>query len=165
MFGSAAEGILICDCASIVLAANPAFAAITGWREDQVIGKLNPLIADELTDDGKSIEIAAAGEAGRAWSGELWAKRADGTAFPASVSVSTVRSPAGECEARIYLFADISQRIAYERQIHYQARYDSLTRLVNRNTATRFSNRRCMRRRRPVSALRFCFSTSIASRM
>jgi diguanylate cyclase (GGDEF)-like protein/PAS domain S-box-containing protein len=138
VFSSAAEGILICDADSIALAVNPAFTAITGWSADQVIGKLNPLIADELSDDGKLNEIAAAGSQGRAWSGELWAKRADGTTFPASVSVSVVLSVRGEVEARIYLFADISQRIAYERQIHYQARYDALTRLVNRNTATRF---------------------------
>ena len=138
VFSSAAEGIVICDCNAVVLATNPAFTAITGWLPEQIVGKFNPLIADELSDDGNLREIATAGDVGRPWSGELWAKRADGTAFPASVSVSTVKSGAGECQARIYLFADISQRIAYERQIHYQARYDSLTRLVNRNTATRF---------------------------
>ncbi|HEY1719788.1 MAG TPA: EAL domain-containing protein [Magnetospirillaceae bacterium] len=138
VFSSAAEGIVICNCDSVVLATNPAFSSITGWQPDQVVGRFNPLIADELSDEASLREIAAAGDAGRPWSGELWAKRADGSAFPASLSVSTVKSAAGECQARIFLFADISQRIAYERQIHYQARYDSLTRLVNRNTATRF---------------------------
>ena len=138
VFSSAAEGIVICDGDGMVLAINPAFSVITGWTSEQVIDRRNPLLAAEMSDDGKLKEIAAAGAAGHPWTGELWAKRADGTLFPASVSVSTVRSTQGEIESRIYLFADISQRIAYERQIHYQARYDALTRLVNRNTATRF---------------------------
>ncbi len=138
VFSSAAEGIVICDGDALVLAVNPAFTTLTGWTAAEVIGKTNPLLAAEMSDEAKLKEIAAAGAAGQPWTGELWAKRADGTLFPASVSVSTVRAAAGAIESRIFLFADISQRIAYERQIHYQARYDALTRLVNRNSATRF---------------------------
>ena len=138
VFGNAAEGIMICDGNALVLAVNPAFTGLTGWSLDQILGKRNPLIATEMSDAAQLADIEEAAAANRPWSGELWARRADGSVFPASVSVSVVPSTEGRSESRIYLFSDISQRIAYERQIRYQARYDSLTRLANRSTATRF---------------------------
>ncbi len=138
VFSSTAEGIMVCNGDGTALAVNPAFTALTGWTPDAVVGRPSQLLATELIDSVKLQEIDLAGREGRAWSGELWARRADGSLFPAAVSVSVVPSTEGHSGSRIYLFSDISQRIAYERQIHYQARYDSLTRLVNRNTATRF---------------------------
>jgi diguanylate cyclase (GGDEF)-like protein/PAS domain S-box-containing protein len=138
VFGNAAEGIMICDGDGSVLAVNPAFTTLTGWPLEEVARKRNPLIATEMSDPVQLDAIEQAAGAGRPWSGELWARRADGSVFPASVSVSVVPSGEGRSESRIFLFSDISQRIAYERQIRYQARYDILTRLANRNTATRF---------------------------
>ncbi len=138
VFSNAAEGIMVCGIDAVVLAVNPAFTTLTGWSAEAIVGKHNPLIATEVSDAAKLDEIDTATNHGRPWSGELWVRRADGSMFPASVSVSVVPSAEGHAGSRIYLFSDISQRIAYERQIHYQARYDLLTRLANRGTAMRF---------------------------
>ncbi|MEH6814294.1 MAG: EAL domain-containing protein, partial [Motiliproteus sp.] len=74
------------------------------------------------------------------WEGEIWNRRKSGEAYPEWLAISTMRDEKGVFEGYVALFSDISKRKEDEARIEYQANFDWLTGLANRNLfSDRFS--------------------------
>jgi diguanylate cyclase (GGDEF)-like protein len=67
-----------------------------------------------------------------AWSGEIWNRRKCGTVFPEWLTITAVKTDAGEVTHYVSTLTDITQRKAAEEEIRHLAYYDPLTRLPNR---------------------------------
>ena len=126
------DGILVTDAEHRIISANPAFAAVTGYASEELIGNAPAIFASEGADDDflqtlrESLEIAGV------WKGEVWNRRRNGVVYPEWLSVSAVRAADGAPRNYVYLFSDMSERKAAQERIEFLAHHDPLTELPNR---------------------------------
>ena len=125
-------GMIITDAHKVILRVNQAFAQITGYSEQDVIGKTPQIFSsgrhDALFYQALYQSIAIRG----VWSGEIWDRHKNGTVFPEWLTITAVKNSDGEITHYVAAFSDISERKATENQIHNLAFYDPLTHLPNR---------------------------------
>ena len=88
VFESSKEGILITDAERRILAVNPAFTAISGYRAEEVVGKQPDLLASGKHEPDFYRNMWQTIRETGSWSGEIWNQRRDGSVFP-----SCCRSP------------------------------------------------------------------------
>ncbi|WP_207458410.1 EAL domain-containing protein [Azospirillum sp. SYSU D00513] len=132
VFDSVADGTLIVTSGLRVQAANPAYENITGFGDEDILGRPLTLFAPGSHERGFIEDIwRTARDSGR-WQGEITSLRRSGEPFAAALSVNSVRAPGGALEHYVLTLADISQRKYQEHQIRYQASFDRLTDLPNR---------------------------------
>ncbi len=151
VFDHATEAIVVTDLNGSILEINDAFTRMTGYGRDESVGKHVELLKSEHHDESFYGEMSRSVlQAGR-WHGELWNRAKDGRTFPASVTITTVRSPAGEPQYYVSLFFDMTPIKEQQQKLELIAHYDALTGLPNRSlvgdrlryamTAARESNR------------------------
>jgi len=127
-------GVLVTDKEFNLLDINPAFSHITGYSRKQAVGRRPSLFLSESRDQiDRYVDILRNLPAGKNWSGEAVAIRRNGERFTAELSFTVVRNSDRDIERCIVLFSDISERKRSEEMIQYQASYDLLTSLPNRN--------------------------------
>lgn len=131
VYEASQDAFLITDEKAAIISVNRAFTRITGYTEDEVLGK-NPKV---LASGVHSSEFYAAMwkdilEKGY-WQGEIVNRRKDGSTYPEWLSITTVRDHE-RITHFIANFADITVRKAAEEKIRYLAYYDTLTDLPNR---------------------------------
>jgi diguanylate cyclase (GGDEF)-like protein/PAS domain S-box-containing protein len=133
MFDNSGEAILITDAQRRVIAVNPAFYAITGYDEAEVIGK-DPKVMKSGRQDAQFYESMwdTINDTG-VWQGEIWNRRKNGEIFPEWLSIGTVKNPQGEIVNYVGVFSDITRRKEAEARIEHLAHYDALTHLPNRD--------------------------------
>ena len=130
------DAIAITSPTRIVRAVNPAFERVTGFSAAEVVGRPCSLIATEMHDPNLLDQMWETPGRGNTWSAEMWARRRSGDLFPATVEVTGVPGQTADqpVETFVLLCRDITQRKIAEQRISFHARYDALTRLVNRHT-------------------------------
>ena len=126
------ESILISGADRRILAANPAFTKMTGYSEEEVIGRLPTFLRSARHPLHFYEELWQCVEETGSWHGEIWTRRKNGEDFPSWASISLMRNREGRICNYFSIFADISERKAAEERIHHLAYYDSLTGLPNR---------------------------------
>ena len=132
MFEHSQEGITITDRQNHIVAVNQAFTQITGYPENEVLGK-NPNLLFSGRHDRKFYEtmwhdLLTTGH----WKGELWNRCKNGDIKPKWFSISVVRDDDDEIVNHIAIFSDISERKMAEERIEFLAHHDFLTKLPNR---------------------------------
>ncbi len=110
---AAADSIVVTDAmldrpGPRILSVNPAFEAMTGYRQDEVLGRTPRLLQGPATDpaelDRLRRELAAHGT----FAGKTVNYRKDGTPFTIEWSVSAVRSPAGQVTHYVSVQRDVT---------------------------------------------------------
>lgn len=131
IFDCAGEAVVVTDADEHIVSANPAFYAISGFAEHEIIGT-TPSAMQLGTENGRWQEIRDTIAREGKWSGEMRPTRKDGTAYPAWASITSVETPGGTVSHYCFIFSDISERKEAEAQIYRLAYYDTLTSLPNR---------------------------------
>ncbi|WP_126443759.1 sensor domain-containing protein [Sulfuricystis multivorans] len=132
IFEFSQESILITGPDRRILSANPAFTKMTGYTEEEVIGRLPTLLRSARHPLHFYEELWRCVDETGSWHGEIWTRRKNGEDFPSWASISLVRNRDGRICNYFSIFADITERKAAEERIHHLAYYDSLTGLPNR---------------------------------
>lgn len=112
---------------------NPAFKRITGYEASEVVGQDCRLLQRDDRDQEGIALIRQSLAANREVSAVLRNYRKDGALFWNQLFVAPVPNPDGETTHHIGVINDVTDLIRYQEQLEYQANYDSLTRLPNRN--------------------------------
>lgn len=129
---SMGEAVAVIDLDFNFVSVNPAFSRITGYLEDEVIGRSSALldsvqhqpafyqnIRQRLGDDGR-------------WAGEMWQRRKDGEEFLGQLEISEVADGEHVRSHFVAVLTDITDTKRFEQELRYLANYDNLTGLANR---------------------------------
>lgn len=126
------QGMLITDANGVILRVNHAFAGITGYTSEELIGQTPRLLksdrhsADFFRDMWKTIHLTGG------WQGEIWDRRKDGEIYPKWLTITAVKDDDGVVTHYVGAHFDITERKRTEDQVRRLAFYDALTELPNR---------------------------------
>ncbi|MFZ4702027.1 MAG: EAL domain-containing response regulator [Candidatus Methylumidiphilus sp.] len=132
VFENTNEGITVTDAQERILMVNRAFCELTGYTEQEVLGKTPRIFKsgrhDRIFYASMWADIKTTGR----WRGEVWDRRKDGEIYPELLSISAVRDESGETTHYVGIFADLSRIKASEARLEFLAHHDPLTELPNR---------------------------------
>ena len=126
------QGVAICDENNQIIRVNAAFTQITGYSEEDVIGK-NPSVL-RSGNHGPSFysEMWQALEQNRAWYGELYNRHEEGHVYLVKLTIKRLLHAAGNKVHYVAMFTDITAEREQTLQLKYNAEHDLLTELPNR---------------------------------
>ncbi|MCE5180845.1 MAG: EAL domain-containing protein [Betaproteobacteria bacterium] len=133
-FERSGEAIIITDAENKILATNEAFYTLTGYTQEEVLGKNPRILASQETRKEVYQQMWQDLNAGDFWTGELWDRRKDGHVYPKWTSITAVRNEQNQVVNYIAHFTDITEHKAAADKISYLAHHDTLTGLPNRFT-------------------------------
>ncbi|MDI1276958.1 EAL domain-containing protein [Methylobacter sp.] len=127
------EGVITTDKYVIIQTCNAGFTRITGYTEEEVVGKTPAIISSGRHDkkfyDAMWEKINKYGF----WQGEIWNRRKNGEVYPELLTITEIRDDeTNEISNYAAIFSDISQLKSDEEEIKRLAFYDPLTELPNR---------------------------------
>lgn len=132
VFENSEEAIVVTDSGNRIISVNPSFAKITGYTQEEVMGKDPKAMSSGRHDREFYLEMWDSINNTGHWHGEIWDKRRNGEIYPKWLSISTVKDEKGGVANYIGMFADITERKKAEEKLDYMAHFDPLTGLPNR---------------------------------
>ncbi|KXH84156.1 nitrate/nitrite transporter [Sporosarcina sp. HYO08] len=110
VFNNTGQGIVVTDSTGTIQSVNPAFTALTGYTEQEVIGQ-NPRIlsSGRHTTDFYTTMWSQIGQKG-IWSGEIWNKKKNGEEYLELISISAITDESGEVIRYVGTFTDITPK-------------------------------------------------------
>ncbi len=132
---SAANGIMICDAREPDLPirfVNPAFERITGFSEEEVVGRNPRFLNGGSAGEPALIEVRRAIQEHREVHVVVPNFRRNGEAFWNDMFIAPVRDDEGLVTHFVGVISDVTANKRYEAELAYQATHDVLTGLPNR---------------------------------
>lgn len=107
---AAANGIFIADPQGTILWANKAFARMTGYSIEEVVGKNPKLQKSGKQDEAFYREMWATIASGQVWRGEIVNRKKDGTHYIDDMTITPILDEHGEIGHYIAVKQDVTQR-------------------------------------------------------
>jgi diguanylate cyclase (GGDEF)-like protein/PAS domain S-box-containing protein len=132
VFETTEAAILVTDGANDIVAVNPAFERVTGYRAEEVIGRNPRQLSSGRHDPSFYRDMWNALLASGHWRGDVWNRRKNGEVYVQRLTLSLIRDDEGQVVNHIGVFSDITDEKQAAEQILYRANFDALTGLPNR---------------------------------
>lgn len=132
-FNESSNGNFITNSEQEIIKINPAFTRITGYSEQDVLGKSPKILSSGKHDFSFFIRMWRSLLLTGKWSGEIWNKTKDGQIYPEWETITAVKDENNEITHYIASFADLSQHKQQEARIEYLSYQDHLTNLPNKS--------------------------------
>lgn len=141
VFDHTHDGVTITDPKGNIIAVNRTFTQVTGYMEDEVLGK-NPRILSSGYHDAAFYEnywqtLIRDG----IWQGEIWNRRKDGEVYLEWLTCKVVKGASGEITHYVAVFTDITEHRRQEARLEHATEHDRLTGLPNTATTLRALSR------------------------
>jgi len=127
------DAVMIADAENRIVSVNPRFSEITGYSATEAVNRKTNLLKSGRQDAAFYRDLWQTLEETGRWQGEIWNRRKNGEEFLEALSIHTLVGANGAVLRRVALFSDITHRRRAEDEVHWQANYDPLTGLPNRN--------------------------------
>ena len=102
------EGIMVTDTSGKIISVNPAFKRITGYQEEEVIGKKPNILKSGKQSKEFYENLWKSLEKDQFWQGEVWNRRKNGEIYPQWLTISSIKDDAGEIVQYAAMFSDKS---------------------------------------------------------
>lgn len=126
------HGIMITDVHSNILTVNRTFTEVTGYTEEEVIGKKPSILSSGKHDrqfyEAMWYDLLTKGS----WEGEVWNRHKNGEIFLEGLRICAIKDDEGKTKYYISFIEDITVKKQLEEKITYQAFHDMVTKLPNR---------------------------------
>ncbi|MDH5358631.1 MAG: EAL domain-containing protein [Gammaproteobacteria bacterium] len=139
---------IITDDKGNILRANPDFTAVTGYSEQEVLGKNPSILQSGRHDSAFYKKMWHQIDSQGIWQGEIWNQRKNGEIYVQYQTIIKIIDSEGQVLNYIAAFTDITEKKEREDHIHYLAHYDSLTGLPNRPLFTELFTKELSRTKR-----------------
>lgn len=126
------EGMIVTDSTSTILRINKAFTRITGFSEQEAIGKKMKLLRSGVHDTHFYSNMWETIQQSGSWQGEIWNRRKNGEIYPEWLTITAVYDEDDSITHYVGNMIDITTRKAIEQQVQHLAHHDPLTDLPNR---------------------------------
>lgn len=110
VFENISEGVIVTDSDGLVLSVNPAFTAISGYQEEDMIGTMPNPFEWMQENEGSSRHMLSALRAEGGWQGEYSGKRKNGEPYLAEVTVRPVKTRNEKILNYIVMIKEITER-------------------------------------------------------
>src|ERR1017187_7573112 len=117
---AAANGIVITDRQGTIVWANHAFATMTGYSEEEVLGKNPRLLKSGEQTESYYAELWSTISSGKIWHGELVNRRKDGTTYTEEMTITPVTQDIGSATDTYFIAIkqDITERKRAEEELY-----------------------------------------------
>jgi PAS domain S-box-containing protein len=102
------EGMLITDASNRIIRVNSAFASITGYSNEDVIGQKPSVLSSEKQSEGFFITMWDSINNTGAWQGEIYNTRKNGEIYPAYITITAVKDAQGIVTNYVKTLTDIT---------------------------------------------------------
>lgn len=126
------EAMAVTDASGVILKVNDAYASITGYSKQEVIGKTSTIFRKDLVNRSRfHIPRESLAREGL-WQGEVSDRRKNGEDYATWLRLTAVVDHSGMVTHYIVAFVDITENKLYREKIHGLSYVDTLTGLPNR---------------------------------
>ncbi len=132
---ASSQAIMITNAKQEMVYVNPAFCKMTGYEEDEVLGKTPRMLQGPETSEATRVSIREALAANKPIRAEILNYHKNGKSFWLDLSVVPVRDDEAEVTHYVAIEVDITERKQAEHEIARIAMEDHLTGLANRRAA------------------------------
>ncbi|WP_055441327.1 putative bifunctional diguanylate cyclase/phosphodiesterase [Anoxybacillus suryakundensis] len=131
------EGIIVTDSEGHILLANPAFETVTGYTQEEVLGKKPNILRSGLHDRVFYENMWETIRDHGVWKGEIWNKRKNGELFVEWLTIKAIYDATGNPTHYVAIFSDVTQHKRTMEQLARLSNYDLLTNVPNRQLFTK----------------------------
>lgn len=127
--------IMITDIDGDIEYVNPKFEAISGYKEEEIIGKNPRILKSEHNSNNYYKNLWETLKTGKEWQGEFHNMKKNGELYWEKALISPIFNSVGVITHYMAVKEDITEKKKQETLLQYQAKYDHLTKIPNRNYA------------------------------
>jgi NNP family nitrate/nitrite transporter-like MFS transporter len=109
VFNSTGQGILVTDIAGNIKSVNPAFTKLTGFTEQEVLGKKPNVLKSGKQEKAFYQDLWSNLKEKGMWQGEIWNKRKNGEDYLQWLNISAIKDETGEHLRYVGTFTDITE--------------------------------------------------------
>jgi len=132
VFDCTREGVLVTDAKGLIVHVNRAFMEITGYRREDVMGRLPSLFKSGRHSALFYQQMFQSLQRNGEWSGEIWNRRKSGEIYPQWQTIRVIYDDQNHLSHYVAVFSDISAIKESEHELAHLAHHDPLTDLPNR---------------------------------
>ncbi|MBL1211667.1 diguanylate cyclase domain-containing protein, partial [Geminocystis sp. GBBB08] len=127
--------IIITDIKGNIEYVNPKFEEVSGYKEEEVIGKNPRILKSGHTSKNDYKNLWDTIKQGKEWQGEFHNMKKNGELYWEKALISPIFNSAGVITHYMAVKEDITEKKQQDILLQYQAKYDHLTNIPNRNYA------------------------------
>ena len=135
----AGEAVVITDLRGRIEYANPAFERITGYSQNEIVGRRASLVKSGEHDAAFYRELWDTITSGKTWTGRFVNRRKDGRLYQEDALISPVRDGSGKIVNYVAVKRDVTRETILEAQLRQSEKLDAVGQLAG-GVAHEFNN-------------------------
>lgn len=136
---AAAESIMITDPHGIIQYVNPAFEQMTGYANDEIVGRTPDIVNSGKHDRDFYEDMWRTIAAGKVWRGRFSNRKKDGSLFREDAVISPITDKNNKIVNYVAVKRDVTQEVALETQLRQSQKMEALGQMA-RGVAHDFTN-------------------------
>lgn len=109
VFDSTGQGIIVTDKQLKIVSVNPAFTTLTGYAEEEVVGKKPNILSSGKHDKAFYKNMWQQINDEGLWRGKIWNRRKNGEVYLQLLTISTIKDETDDVLRYVGTFSDLSK--------------------------------------------------------